>query len=310
MGRPVIMLNVTGQSWWVNPYLLLSQRTCAIIILILFARTQMLAQQTSGVPTSKLPLPYVGDAPIEPAIEAGGLSPTLRSNAVREAILKVGDWQLRRAAGRFSNSWEFGALYDGYVAAGEALREPRYLTAMTQVAQSLDWKLRSPDTNPDNEAAAQMYLDLAVLQHRQDVLNSIQSEFNGLLLSQHDTHPWSWCDTLFMAPPVWAHLYAITGEKQYLDYLDREWWNTSAALYVPDVHLYMRDKSFRQAGEQREEDLLGPRQRLGLRRSRSGAAKGAFERSIPRTIRQTVSRHGLKHREITAGGWIMACQSS
>ena len=34
---------------------------------------------------------------------------------------------------------------------------------------------------------------------------------------------WSWCDALFMAPPVYAKLYAMTGDKKYVDFLNREY---------------------------------------------------------------------------------------
>jgi rhamnogalacturonyl hydrolase YesR len=55
---------------------------------------------------------------------------------------------------------------------------------------------------------------------------------------------WWWCDALFMAPPTLARFYKATGKVEYLDYLDREWWTTSALLYDPREHLYFRDSSY------------------------------------------------------------------
>jgi rhamnogalacturonyl hydrolase YesR len=63
----------------------------------------------------------------------------------------------------------------------------------------------------------------------------------GIVMNVDD---WWWCDALFMAPPTLARLYKATGKVEYLDYLDREWWTTSALLYDPQEHLYFRDSSY------------------------------------------------------------------
>jgi len=55
---------------------------------------------------------------------------------------------------------------------------------------------------------------------------------------------WWWCDALFMAPPVLAKLSLITGDRKYLDFMDREWWITSNLLYDSNVHLFYRDATF------------------------------------------------------------------
>ena len=44
---------------------------------------------------------------------------------------------------------------------------------------------------------------------------------------------------------VWAGtVRRQTGEKSYLEYMDRQWWITSNLLYNPQEHLYSRDASF------------------------------------------------------------------
>jgi hypothetical protein len=34
---------------------------------------------------------------------------------------------------------------------------------------------------------------------------------------------WSWCDSLFMAPPAWMRLYGATGDEKYLNFAVKEW---------------------------------------------------------------------------------------
>jgi rhamnogalacturonyl hydrolase YesR len=47
-----------------------------------------------------------------------------------------------------------------------------------------------------------------------------------------------------MAPPLLARLYQITGNQAYIDFLNKEWWQTSDALYSPSAHLFFRDQRY------------------------------------------------------------------
>lgn len=44
-----------------------------------------------------------------------------------------------------------------------------------------------------------------------------------------------------MAPPVYAALYTITGDRIYLDYLDTEYKACVDSLYDKEEHLFYRD---------------------------------------------------------------------
>ena len=55
---------------------------------------------------------------------------------------------------------------------------------------------------------------------------------------------WSWCDALFMAPPVYAKLYAMTGDKKYVDFLNREYRATYDFLFDKEEHLFYRDSRY------------------------------------------------------------------
>ena len=52
---------------------------------------------------------------------------------------------------------------------------------------------------------------------------------------------WSWCDALFMAAPVYAALYQITGEEEYVRYMDSEFKECADSLYDKEDHLFYRD---------------------------------------------------------------------
>ena len=212
----------------------------------------------SSVPSQKPPAREAGsgDTPDTAGALAGDLSRDADPAAVARAMRKVGDWQLAKSRQDFSQDWTFAALYRGYLAAADSLHDPRYREAMIQVGNKFDWRPGSRVTHADDQAISYMYLKLYRRFHEARMMEPTKSELDRVLSMPdvctescppwHDptTPMWWWCDALFMAPPVWAELYAITRNKAYLDHMDREWWVTSKMLYDPGEHLFFRDTSY------------------------------------------------------------------
>lgn len=60
----------------------------------------------------------------------------------------------------------------------------------------------------------------------------------------HNKQVWSWCDALFMAPPVYAKMAEITGDTTYLTYMHKEFMDTYNHLYDKEESLFYRDSSY------------------------------------------------------------------
>jgi unsaturated rhamnogalacturonyl hydrolase len=188
-----------------------------------------------------------GDSPDDPGPLATDLSSAITHANVRKAAKKVADWQLARAEPVFNQQWTFAALYDGLLAASKTTGDARYHDAVVKMAQGFNWKLldaRFP--HADDMALGQAYLDL-YLEKREPVrIADTKAILDRLVVRPDDPNKllWWWCDALFMGPPVLARMSAATGDHRYLDYMDREWWETSASLYDPVEHLYFRDSRY------------------------------------------------------------------
>ncbi|HEY0308842.1 MAG TPA: glycoside hydrolase family 88 protein [Acidobacteriaceae bacterium] len=196
--------------------------------------------------TSAEKLPAVGDSPEDAGPLASDLSGNLTHSAIRKAMERVGGWELYRARRDFNDDWTFAALYAGFMACGATLHDPKYEAAMMEMGQKLHWQPGLNSTHADHQAVGQTYLEL-YLKHRDPVmLTPIRQRFESMMQLPDDPQKplWWWCDALFMAPPVCARLYRATGDTAYLDFLDREWWITSASLYDTMEHLYFRDKRY------------------------------------------------------------------
>ena len=193
---------------------------------------------------------HFGDAPDDPGQLAKDLSYSIKPAAVAKTMRKVADWQLARSQPYFDRIWTWSVLYAGFMAASDSLGDPKYRNAMMAMSQKFDWKLRSHLPNADDESIAQTYLEFYLTQKDPAMIQPTQAELDAILAAPRGSAipgkeiAWWWCDALFMAPPVWARMYAATGDRRYIDYLDQEWAKTSDRLYDPKEHLYFRDSTY------------------------------------------------------------------
>ena len=196
----------------------------------------MLAQQS----------PHVGDEPALAPPLATDVSAKLTHRDVEHAVGKVAAWELQRSQPYFDQDWTFAALYAGFMAVPEAAGGRTYRSAMRQMGENFKWQLGPRLSHADDEAIGQAYLALYEKFHDQAMLTPTRERMDAVIeLPDEKDHPlWWWCDALFMAPPVLARLATITGDRKYLDFMDREWWITSNLLYDQKTHLFFRDASF------------------------------------------------------------------
>ena len=189
---------------------------------------------------------WVGDTPATTPPLATDLSPELTRKNIRHAMEKVADWQLTKAEPGFSQDWTFAALYTGFMAVPKAADGKKYQQAMLQMAQKFNWQLGPRVGHADDEAIGQTYLDLYFRYHDRAMMAPTQQGMDAVMaLPDNREKPlWWWCDALFMAPPVLAKLSRATGDRKYLDFMDRQWWITSGLLYSPSNHLFFRDQTF------------------------------------------------------------------
>jgi len=209
--------------------------------LVLCAGAALTAQTTPALRHQN-----VGDAPATALPLATDLSPKLTHRDVRRAIRKVGDWQLARAEADFDQDWTYGALYAGFMAVPDEAGGARYREAMVAMGKKFNWELGPRVEHADDAAIGQTYLELYRRLHEPAMLRPIKARMDAVMQLPDDPKEplWWWCDALFMAPPVLAKLSAITGDRKYLDFMDREWGITSGLLYDPKTHLFYRDATF------------------------------------------------------------------
>jgi unsaturated rhamnogalacturonyl hydrolase len=227
------------------------------------------AQNVTGLPqqsAAKTPLPtpemqaiidkdsgrHFGDAPKDGGPMATDLESTLTPAAIDEAMHKVANWELAWSQPYQDRIWTWSVQYSGFMAASAAMNDPKYRDNMAAMSAKFNYELRSKQPNADDQSVAQTYLELALLRGKpydQKMIAPTQAQLDSVIglqtLTPTDPRiPWWWCDALFMAPPVWARMYAVTGDQKYIDYLNTQFQRTSDLLYDKEEHLYARDATY------------------------------------------------------------------
>jgi rhamnogalacturonyl hydrolase YesR len=201
-----------------------------------------------------------GSSPDDPGPLAKDLSPAITPVAVGAAMRKVADWQLAQSQQYFTaidrarqldgRIWTWGVLYSGFMAASDALNDPKYINVMRDMGKTNNWQLSTGETDGNQLSLAQTYLELYLLDKQPEELAPTKATFDAILarprveLGSNQRIAWWWCDALFMAPPTWARMYAATGDPKYISYLDEEFAKTNTLLYDSQAHLYSRDATF------------------------------------------------------------------
>lgn len=179
---------------------------------------------------------------------------TIASNGV-----KVADWMLAHPKRANHRDWSYGAFYAGLAEFARVTGERRYIDAIRDEGRTYGWKFEKRDADVGNtHCIGQAWLDIARAERDDAVVASVRAELDAFMAA-HVNAPlarregervvlnrrrWYWCDALFMSPPVWAKLAAITGERKYLDFMMGEYRATYDHLYDREDHLFWRDARY------------------------------------------------------------------
>lgn len=176
-------------------------------------------------------------------------------------IKKVADWQLTQTRWNQGNNWEHGALFTGMMAAYETTKDETYLEATRAWAGKYNWQLHSDNTrHADYHCCAQAYLELYFLDEDDPNRISHAIENNDRIVNDpyhfycdsRSSSVWSWCDALYMHPPVLARLSRALSDSSYTELMHQMWSETQACLYDTEAGLFYRDISYfddREGGE-------------------------------------------------------------
>ncbi len=149
-------------------------------------------------------------------------------------------------------TWEGATMWIGLAEFAKVSGRPQDMNAIRSLGEREKWGFPKGGRpfNADFDAIGQTYLAYYERRPAPEILRPVQGEMDALVTKLNSAPPdanpviWTWCDTLFMAPAVLSQMSQITGDRKYIDAMDKEWWRASARLYDAEEHLFFRDAKF------------------------------------------------------------------
>ncbi len=183
---------------------------------------------------------------------------SLDSNQIVAKMCQVADWQLANLDNSNKTDWLWGAYYVGLTELYKITNDNRYLYELTNVGEAAKWQPMSDIFYADRLTITDVWASLYEITKRPEMLDKVKfmldvyvsRGFNNINLSMDSKkNPqlyewWTWCDALYMAPQVFAHVSKITKDKTYLNYMNTAWWKTSDYLYSKQDSLFYRDDRY------------------------------------------------------------------
>ncbi len=195
-------------------------------------------------------------------------SPNIDKSKVASTLNKVANWQIKNFGystttnlhDKGIGSWVNATFYLGLIEWAKTKgNDSTYLKWLTAIAQKTNWEVPSNFKNhykyqlyhADEFCVAQMYLSMFDMYKDKNMLVSARNRADWVLnhpgnssMKHTNKQSWTWCDALFMAPQVYAHLSLIENNDKYLRFMDQEFKKTFNYLYSTDQNLFFRDDSY------------------------------------------------------------------
>lgn len=191
----------------------------------------------------------------------GGVSEAWDPATLAANGAKVADYALAHPTRANHRDWTYGTFYAGLTAFALAHPERLYLDILRQEGTNNAWRLDGGRPfYAETHGIGQTWLELARVDDDPAAAAPTRAVFDYILenrsrapvvqrLPNGSFSPnllrWAWSDALFMSPPVWAKLAALTGEARYRDFLIGEYRASAARLYDREAGLFYRDYAAR-----------------------------------------------------------------
>ena len=151
---------------------------------------------------------------------------------------------------RPSNLWTRAVYYEGLMALYSIDKEKVNYEYGVQWGEKHQWGLwgGTKVRNADNQCAGQTYIDLYLLDKKEERIKDIKTCMDAMVKSDKKDD-WSWVDALQMGMPVFARLGVIYKDtfyfrKMYEMYAFTKYNHGGNGLYDPKTNLWWRDKDF------------------------------------------------------------------
>jgi len=157
------------------------------------------------------------------------------------------------------DSWPNAVFYLGLVDWAKTDNNQMYLRWLEDIGKKTSWILPQNFSNSpayqlyhaDEFCIGQVYVNVYNIYKDTLMLHSAKKRLDWVMNNPPDPNmtiknkqSWTWCDALFMAPPLYAQIALETKDTSYLDFMDKEFKKTVDYLFDKEEQLFFRDDSY------------------------------------------------------------------
>mgnify|MGYP000010585752 FL=1 len=199
-------------------------------------------------------------------LEAKVNSDRLNKTDVRQVVTDVAAWQIKAYPDMDKDrywksngdlSWENGVFLSALASWSEFDQNKEFIEWYESVCKRNRYQL-SGNANriyfADDLAVALMYAQRYMKRQEEDIIYPTVSRLEFIMNNPspsgfyidtpHAKDRWSWCDALYMAPPVFAAFANITCNPRLREFMDKEYWTSYRFLFDKKEKLFYRDSSY------------------------------------------------------------------
>lgn len=181
----------------------------------------------------------------------------IESQAKRVISWQIDNFSFSTSGNRHDNgvaSWAHSVLYIG-LSEWSTLREEEsaeYWEWLSDIGTQSDWKMNGIYPYHADEFCVGQFFATMYGKYKQDKMISgtlkrmerVMTDARNTSMSYRNKEAWSWCDALFMAPPLYARMSILKQDKRYFEFMDKEFRKTYDYLFDPTERLFYRDDSY------------------------------------------------------------------
>lgn len=188
------------------------------------------------------------------SLYAQQFSADMKKTDIMKVCDAVAKWQInhQKEVKHHPLDWTNGALYRGITEWGKVSGNETCYDFVREIGEKYNWNMWDRVYHADDicvgQAFIEMYRKLGDKRMLQPVMERayyVATHPSKAPLLKTDAvgtlERWSWADALFMAPPVYAALYTMTGDDVYLNYMNSEYKECVDSLYDEEYSLFYRD---------------------------------------------------------------------
>lgn len=187
---------------------------------------------------------------------------TLTKAEVKQSVRRVADWQIAhmKEVSYGDLNWVNATFYLGLshwaAIAEQDNHDDSYYKWLMRLGRRNYWQVDQRMYHADDVCISQTYLNMYKRYKQKEMLVPTLARAEWVIanpptgsfkLSYSDPttlEHWTWCDALFMGPPVYLRLYNVTGDKRFIRFMDKEFKATYNYLFDKEENLFYRDQRY------------------------------------------------------------------